>query len=181
MSCIACLQGFKWECRDHGSCGGASSSSISIDNSTPDTAGDSELEEVSGPIVEIRTQDDSKLKDQQSTGRKRAAKMYPLDETKECDWRSLSNCGGGSHPITGCIRGNQQARHHGPDKNTLNNEAGNVHRICHNCHNRWHSRNDADYIWGSNYAPHNPETASEEELVIAELAWTGVKLSQVKD
>jgi hypothetical protein len=76
------------------------------------------------------------LIDQQSTGRKRAAKLYPLNPEAECEWSNRRSQGGGSHPVDGCgIRpgsnvGFQQARHHGPDKNTLNNEKGNVHRIC---------------------------------------------------
>lgn len=41
----------------------------------------------------------------------------------------------------------QQCRHHGPDKNTLNNDPGNVHRICHWHHNNWHALNDPDYDW----------------------------------
>lgn len=53
--------------------------------------------------------------------------------------------GGGEFPIQGCSDGVQLNRHHGPDKNTLNNEPGNVHRICAHCHNRWHAKNDPDY------------------------------------
>ena len=96
---------------------------------------------------------DSALKDQQSTGRKRAAKLYPLDRAATCEWANDNNAGGGN-TIPGCgirIRDNkkvpvglQQARHHGPDYNTLNNDPGNVHRICHSCHNYWHSMNDKD-------------------------------------
>lgn len=94
------------------------------------------------------------LIDQQSTGRKRAAKLYPLNPTSYCEWAGQEQKGGGKSPIAGCgLRpgtdiGFQQCRHHGPDKNTLNNEAGNVHRICSACHNEWHAKNDADYIPG---------------------------------
>lgn len=98
-----------------------------------------------------RTKPDSALKDQQSTGRKRAAKLYPLDRSAQCEWANNPASGGGV-TIAGCgIRlrdkklvpvGLQQSRHHGPDYNTLNNDPGNVHRICHSCHNAWHALND---------------------------------------
>lgn len=98
-----------------------------------------------------RNKPDSALKDQQSTGRKRAAKLYPLDRSAECEWANKKQAGGGV-TIIGCgirLRDNktvpvglQQSRHHGPDYNTLNNDPGNVHRICHSCHNAWHAVND---------------------------------------
>lgn len=87
------------------------------------------------------------LKDQQSTGRKRAAKLYPLDRSAPCEWANQKEVGGGI-TIDGCgVRRNtnpglQQSRHHGPDYSTLNNAPDNVHRICHSCHNTWHSIND---------------------------------------
>lgn len=96
-----------------------------------------------------RNKPDAALKDQQSTGRKRAAQLYPLDSEANCEWADASPAnpkGGGVNPITvGCENAVQQARHHGPDKNTLNNEPGNVHRICHWHHNNWHARNDPAY------------------------------------
>jgi hypothetical protein len=102
-----------------------------------------------------RNKRDAALRDQQSTGRKRAARLYPLDRDAECEWAGSTSAGGGTNPIPGCgkrrntVKGKQQARHHGPDKNTLNNEPGNVHRICHSCHNAWHAVNDPDYVWGT--------------------------------
>ena len=95
---------------------------------------------------------DSAIKDQQSTGRKRAAKQYPLYRDQPCEWAkatSESPMGGGKVPIPFGCDNLQQARHHGPDKNTLNNEPGNVHRICHWHHNNWHQLNDADYNWAN--------------------------------
>lgn len=125
---------------------------------------------------------DESLKDQQSTGRKRAAVRYPLFRDLPCEWRGLLYAGGGEQPIVGCLNGFQQARHHGPDKNTLNNDEGNVHRICHPCHNRWHSRNDQGYTWGGIYRPHDSVTkASDEEFWAAEQKWLGVKLRKVSD
>src|SRR6266568_5157517 len=40
-----------------------------------------------------------RLKDQQSTGRKRAAKLYPLRREANCEWQYLRFAGGGAHPI----------------------------------------------------------------------------------
>lgn len=112
---------------------------------------------------------DAALKDQQSTGRKRAARLYPLNPEQSCEWSGFSNCGGGLVPIHGCLSGKQQARHHGPDKSVSNNEEGNVHRICHYCHNRWHTANDDNYDWNSTevkaHAP-RPMTAEERDSVI---------------
>ena len=90
------------------------------------------------------------LKDPKSTGRKEAARLYPLNRERDCEWAHLSQAGGGKHPIKGCAvrfgqAKKQEHRHHGPDKNTMNNEKGNVHRICTFCHNLWHAANDEDY------------------------------------
>jgi hypothetical protein len=85
------------------------------------------------------------VRDLESTGRKRAAKLYPLNRENDCEWKGLKNAGGGGIPIVGCLAGKQEAIHHGPDKNTLANYVGNVHRICTNCHNRWHTLNDILY------------------------------------
>ena len=88
---------------------------------------------------------DEDVKDPKSTGRKRAAELYPLDREVPCEWRNLKYAGGGLFPIIGCSEGLQVHRHHGPDKNTLNNEPGNVHRICNECHACWHTNNDESY------------------------------------
>lgn len=91
------------------------------------------------------------------------------------------NCGGGQFPIVGCLNGIQQARHHGPDKNTLNNERGNVHRICHTCHNRWHTLNDENYVWGSIYPLHEPYEATIADIGMNEVFWDGRKVVKAKD
>lgn len=125
---------------------------------------------------------DESLRDQQSTGRKRAAVAYPLNRDAPCEWQGLRFAGGGDFPIVGCISGLQQARHHGPDKNTLNNDEGNVWRICVFCHNRWHTLNDATYKWGSIYTPHDPDTkATDQELIDNEMFWAGKKTVVAKD
>lgn len=101
-----------------------------------------------------RLKADDAVRDQQSTGRKRAAKLYPLktDDGKRipCD---LANKSAPTLPsymevqIDGCgvrpgtLSSHAQARHHN-DYNTLNNERENVLLLCHNCHNLLHAKND---------------------------------------
>lgn len=106
------------------------------------------------------------LTDAQSAGRKEAAKLFPFDPDGSCEWQGKSNCGGGSNPILGCVEGKQDDRHHGPNKNTYFNEVGNVHRICKNCHNRWHVANDPSYDWNKadSYPPHAPVPMTEEQM-----------------
>jgi len=99
-----------------------------------------------------RTKSTRKLKDPESTGRKRAAKLYPLDKDAPCEWQGLDpwdvqEVSGSRLPFGPCEDGKQLNRHHGPDKNPLNNEKGNVHRICTRDHNLWHMLNDEDYDW----------------------------------
>jgi hypothetical protein len=104
--------------------------------------------------------------DSQSAGRKIAAREYPLNGDAPCEWQNQGNCGGGDYPILGCLDGKQQARHHGPEKNVHNNEKGNVHRICHYCHYRWHAANDPTYDWNAGvWPPHNPRPLTEKEKV----------------
>lgn len=101
----------------------------------------------------------------QSAGRKIAAKLFPLDNNKDCEWKGFANVGGGDYPILGCLEGKQQARHHGPEKNVQNNEQGNVHRICHYCHYRWHAKNDPTYDWNAGiWPPHNPRPLTDQEM-----------------
>ena len=127
-----------------------------------------------------------------STGRKRAAMLYPIFENMKCEWAGLKFAGGGVEPIIGCdnhiiqpTKGPDKGdRHHGPDKNVINNSPGNVHRICSSCHNRWHAKNNKyygdrpapdqpflpkeDYDW----KPHDPETqATPEEIADNERYW----------
>lgn len=119
------------------------------------------------------------LKDPLSTGRKRAAKLYPIHDSEPCEWRGQKNCGGGERPITGCLSGNQESRHHGPVKDTTRNHQGNVHRICTKCHNRWHLLNDLIYD-KERYAllPHDPSPCGEEELWLYEAKWTSGKMNK---
>lgn len=147
MTCLSCARGFYFEC-----------------GHTPPVE----------PPETLIPQNDDKPKERfskkgvsVSAGRKRAAELYPLDQTQPCEWRGLANCGGGKFPILGCQNGYQKARHHGPDKDTLNNEKGNVHRICARCHNTWHAKNDEHYdqqLFES--LPHSPVEALPEHTVV---------------
>lgn len=204
--CIACRQGFIWECEFNGRCD--ESTSDAADNNVSGVTDDSdsssknvseaidllgeddqdfdfdsgELEEDSGNKGrQVNIHNDHNLKDQQSTGRKRAAVMYPLDRDADCEWKMKKNCGGGPKPIFGCLNGKQQARHHGPDKNTLNNDKGNVHRICVTCHNRWHTDNDPVYVFGILQNEHSPVEATLAEMGANEMQWAGRKLVKAND
>lgn len=85
-------------------------------------------------------------KDPISTGRKFAAQAAPIDVGQICEWAGLARAGGGVRPIVGCVGRPASDRHHGPDKNTMNNVVGvNLHRICDHCHNTWHALNDPHY------------------------------------
>lgn len=93
--------------------------------------------------------DESEMTDPESTGRKRAAAALPAEELAGmiCEWALLKEAGGGLYPIRGCHGNKATDRHHGPDKNTLNNERkSNLHGICSFCHNEWHAKNDATYV-----------------------------------
>lgn len=141
------------------------------------------------------TKDADEVTDVTSTGRKRAAEMYPIEKgVTTCEWSRLKRAGGGVKPITGCNDNLATHRHHGPDKNTLNNEVGNVHRICVHCHNRWHTNNDAYYgvrptsgsdpfiPVGHEWHPHDPDTkATDEEIVQNEISWTRRKVKKADD
>lgn len=105
--------------------------------------------------------DAADLKDPASTGRKEAAKLYPIIEGTICEWANLANVGGGKYPIVGC-RGNKAKHiHHGPDKTTTNNVRSNIHLICGHCHTLWHAQNDADH---DATIKHDPRPATEVEL-----------------
>jgi hypothetical protein len=151
--CLSCKQSFHSECQTCSCCDPAKVSSA------PDTP----VEAVSfSSLLGIPEEDmrvgprtrkaDEDVRDPKSTGRKRAALEYPLDLEAACEWRGLLKAGGGKFPIIGCINGLQRTRHHGPNKDTLHNEKGNVSRICFDCHARWHFMNDASYSWD------NPDT-----------------------
>lgn len=132
-ACVSCRRGF------HSSCSGCDCTheqEVVVDDERP-----------SAKRQGRGYKRDAALKDQQSTGRKRAAKLYPLDRDADCEWANKAEAGGGV-TIQGCgLRegttvGKQLNIHHGPDYNTLNNDPDNVHRICTMCHSAWHRAND---------------------------------------
>jgi hypothetical protein len=85
-------------------------------------------------------------RDPVSTGRKRAATLYPLKPGMVCEWAFKRDCGGGIVPIVGCTGRPASHIHHGPDKSTFNNDRDNISLICEYCHNRWHAANDLHYV-----------------------------------
>lgn len=128
----------------------------------------------------------SEITDIKSTGRKRAAMLYPILNGMLCEWAGLARAGGGKHPIVGCewhvLEGPGKTGvngdvHHSPDKNTLNNSpgtlGGNAHRICKSCHHTWHAQNDefygknrpeADEPWlAQDGVEHDPFTEAEPD------------------
>ncbi len=158
MPCASCGRGFHEECLSCKECHGRTDELVETFVKSVTSTG--------------RIKDPEKVTDPQSTGRKRAALVYPLFRDKPCEWRGLENVGGGAKPIVGCIKGLQQARHHGPIKNTLRNEPNNIHRICTTCHNRWHTENDPIYNEEENeLLPHDPVAATELNLYANEAAW----------
>lgn len=94
------------------------------------------------------------LVDPASTGRHRQAKMYVIGPGQACEWRGLKgHLGGGVEPMVGCANNPASDLHHGPDKNTLNNEKAslgvgvqeNTWIICSECHNTRHALDDQHY------------------------------------
>jgi hypothetical protein len=159
MACVSCGRGFHNECDN-----GCSNCHPYVDiGKTLTVIGNGRGQ----PLKNVED-----IKDPYSTGRKRAATQYPIFKTNPCEWRGKKNCGGGLKPIIGCIKGLQQDAHHGPIKNTLRNEPGNVHRICKICHARWHTFNDPEYDeMRYENLPHRPELATDLELLANESYW----------
>lgn len=156
MACSPCGRGFHRECRK------------GCKNCHPKV----ELSIGSEGEDEIRQPKKLNLKDPKSTGRKRAAVLYPIDPNENCEWQGKRNCGGGRRPVIGCRAGKQQHRHHGPVKDTTRNEQGNVHRICTPCHIHWHELNDLEYDASENeLLPHVPVACDEMTIVQNEVDW----------
>lgn len=152
--CLKCGRGFHKECKR---CRKGKCHSKEIE---PDTE------------LESRKSSKENLRDPISTGRKRAAQLYPIDPVAACEWQRKRNCGGGRVPIIGCLEGLQKDRHHGPVKDTTRNERNNVHRLCYACHHHWHELNDLEYNTKDfNLLPHQPEEANVEEIILDTLEW----------
>lgn len=181
-SCPACFSGIHSDCYNWNLDGNACCCHKEEDSD--DSAASGEFGGGSGKSTVDRIKEASSVTDVTSTGRKRAALAYPIEEGMICEWANLKRAGGGVTPIIGCAGAIATDRHHGPDKNTLNNTEGNVHRICHNCHNRWHSANDEYYgarpsgtepfipLDGNEWSGHNgSESATPEIIMRNEVFW----------
>ena len=184
VDCLPCATGYHQECwkpaADWNCCCGNQNEPVLIESTKKERGG--QLKEMGD------------VRDTESTGRKRAAIMYPLDRDAACEWSGLRNAGGGVIPIVGCRDGKQAAIHHGPDKNTLANFVGNVHRICAQCHNRWHTLNDPLYPKerpagnvpfipaSGEYKKHDGVTpATPEDFAQDVVMWATRKLKKVKE
>ncbi len=136
--------------------------------------------------TEAVTEDNIKEKiyvDPKSTGRKIAVQVKPITQGFFCDWAGLKYAGGGVYPIVGCIPNKNLAKqvHHGPNKDTMDNRPENLHRVCNDCHGRWHTLNDPTYapdVPGTTWLPQGEfkypdyETkATVEELARNESYW----------
>jgi hypothetical protein len=99
------------------------------------------------------TKNIGELKDPLSTGRKRQADMFPIQKGQRCEWAGMQITLDDLPVIVGCINSPATDLHHGPDKNTLNNEKvsrgvgvlENTHIICSECHNSLHGKHDPFY------------------------------------
>ena len=172
--CLECQAGYPWWCTSN--C-------------------EDEVEPTGGNQRGGQVKDNSDVTDITSTGRKRAADAYPIIPGMECQWAGLKCAGGGIVPIIGCLGNKAVARHHGPDKNTLHNDAGNVHLICVHCHNRWHTANDSYYA-GERPSGDNTDSpwlpvgevkqhdsitkATAEEVINNELYWSTRKTKKAE-
>lgn len=117
-------------------------------------------------------------------GRMRALRIAEIPEGYVCEWADLEFAGGGVIPLIGCKGNLASDRHHGPDKSTENNSVGiNLHRICDDCHNRWHVLNDpfyaerpkdnSTYLPTVDWMPHDRRTrTTTSEQARAELWWS---------
>lgn len=152
FACQPCALGFHWECANP------------VEKA--DEVGGyfccCTLEARRGIPVDDEDGDEREVTNNLTTGRKRAGRLVPIMTGMVCEWAGLRYAGGGIVPIVGC-NGNVLAKvkrgadlpegtdsrgelHHGPDKTTINNAPGtNLHRICSNCHHRWHALNDKFY------------------------------------
>lgn len=103
-----------------------------------------------------------------STGRKRAAKLFPIENGKVCEWAYYKNVGGGFEPIMGCPGRPATNIHHGPDKDTMNNDREtNISIICEYCHNKWHVANDKFYVEPRPYGTWLPTLSDKKLMTLA--------------
>jgi hypothetical protein len=184
MSCPPCEAEFHFECfnPENNLCCCEVSGPIIVTNNSNKRGGPiKEAEDMADPI---------------STGRKRAAIAKPIVKGETiCEWAGLLNAGGGVTPIIGCNGNYATNIHHGPDKDILNNDVdNNLHRVCANCHNRWHTENDRFYgvrpTAGTPFIPlipyvckpHDSESkATIEQVFQNEMSWANRQTVKAKD
>ena len=184
MPCLPCAANIHWECLfptadELCCCDSGLLASVTVESS-----------QRGGPIKEAEN-----MKDPISTGRKRAAIAKPIEEGMVCEWAGLKFAGGGVEPIIGCNGNIATNIHHGPDKDVLNNDVDtNLHRVCPNCHNRWHTLNDPYYgirpTPGTPFLPlipfickpHDSDTKADlKEIFENEMYWSNKKTVKAKD
>ena len=88
----------------------------------------------------------SRLKNPMRTGRMRDNAIKPIGPGDKCEWAELKYAGGGVIPIVGCLGNAATTVHHGPDKDWLNNNEENLHKLCSDCHSAYHKFNDPFYV-----------------------------------
>lgn len=130
-----------------------------------------DTQEADTKTVVRRQKNDMAVTDPQSTGRKRAAKLYPLIDPNgnklPCDFQNRKSCLpsymevqiDGCGVRTGTMPNFAQSRHH-HDYNVMNNERENIGLLCLSCHNLLHAKNDPykDKIYERIYGV-KPDTA----------------------
>jgi hypothetical protein len=138
-------------------------------------------------LIAFAETEEKVYKDAVSTGRKRAAQLYPIAVGQICEWAWKKNCGGGPVRITGCTGRPAAQVHHGVNKSTLRNERENISVICDYCHSRFHVANDKFYVEprpanGADWLPtlqpddmpvgrlDEMQDATKQEILLAELA-----------
>lgn len=192
-ACWPCVASLHEECFDLRPVDGEDTFNCCCFLTSPDSDSGQWAKEIGRPMSSLED-----ITDVKSTGRKRAAMLAPIFKGMMCEWAGLKYAGGGTQPMVGCS-GNtiidkkqgdgihlQGDRHHSPDKSTLNNAVGsNLHRICVECHHRYHAMNDKHYTgerpsgteqWlpdpgnGPIYL-HDPETKATPEDVGDTEAW----------
>ncbi len=187
--CHSCRLGYHAECMEvwhyediECCCGGEvkfdAAGNVRTEDSAPDVIDGKEIDNGYLGDAHTGTKSLGDYKDPISSGRKFAAQAAPIEVGLICEWAGLARAGGGVVPIVGCIGRPASDRHHGPDKNTMNNQVGtNLHRICDHCHNTWHALNDPFYGERPEHTkpflpvegeclPHDPHTKATMEQVL---------------
>ena len=114
-SCLECLRGFHVICGD---CDCCNPNAVTVSDPLTPTPNEEEINATKEkPVYDVfdpeadwrvseggtrRGKSDRALKDQQSTGRKRAANLFPLERDMPCEWANANRTspkGGGTYPV----------------------------------------------------------------------------------